>query len=187
MILLRCFPQNLPPPPPPYTILTSALSTLGKRFIIGLSDPSVYPIYQLFGSTSIHLETEADSSGTQQHEPSSADTEHRYPPLHGTSLMGFINPLWKQKWVSLLLLLTIALSLCRKTFSSSYHLPSSRHLPRDTFRISNFIFKISSIRYQGAPCKEITMKLFNPPRTSEIFMLVFQTSMLVHTHFYSSI
>ena len=99
------------------------------QVLIGLSDPSVYPIYQLFGSTSIHLETEADSSGTQQHEPSSADTEHRYPPLHGTSLMGFINPLWKQKWVPLLLLLTIALSLCRKTFSSSDHLPSLRHLP----------------------------------------------------------
>ena len=69
----------------------------------------------------------------------------------------------------------------------SYEKVSSQHLPRDTFRISNFIFKFSSIRYQGAPCKEITIKLFNPPRTSEIFMLAFQTSMLVHTHFYSSI
>ena len=65
----------------------------------------------------------------------------------------------------------------------SYEKVSSQHLPRDTYRISNFIFKFSSIRYQGAPCKEITIKLFNPPRTSEIFMLASQTSMLVHTHF----
>ena len=69
----------------------------------------------------------------------------------------------------------------------SYEKVSSRHLPRDTFRISNFIFKISSIRYQGAPFKEITIKLLIPPQTSEIFTLASQTSMLVHTHFYSSI
>jgi hypothetical protein len=56
----------------------------------------------------------------------------------------------------------------------SYEKVSSRHLPRDTFRISNFIFKISSVRYQGAPFKEITIKLLNPPRTSEIFMLASQ-------------
>jgi hypothetical protein len=79
----------------------------------------------------------------------------------------------------------------------STHLPSSimviildlaRNYPRDTFRIFHVHFQDFKHQiYQGAPCKEITIKLFNPPRTPEIFMLAFQTSMLVHTHFDSSI
>ena len=61
---------------------------------------------------------------------------------------GLINPLWKQKWVPLLLLLTIALSLCRKTFSSSDHLPSSRHLRHLLMTPSEYLTLFQYFKHQ---------------------------------------
>ena len=107
-----------------------------KAFIIGLSDPSVHPIYQLFGSTFIHLETEADSSGTQQHEPSPADTKHRYPPLHGASLMGFINPSGNRSGF----LWYVIIDNCSLVIFER-HSPTTFFHPWDIFRIFNIHFQ----------------------------------------------
>ena len=92
----------------------------------------------------------------------------------------------------------INLSYCTAAQSSSQSsIINHGNHPRSCEKVSSrhpltFIFKISYLRSikerskrSSLSLKEITIKLFNPPRTSEIFMLVFQTSMLVHTHFYS--
>ena len=113
-----------------------------KAFIIGLSDPSVHPIYQLFGSTFIHLETEADSSGIQQHEPSPADTKHRYPPLHGASLMGFINPSGNRSGF----LSCVIIDNCSLVISKDTLRPPSSILETSSEYLT-FIFKISNIRF----------------------------------------